>query len=97
MLESAARCSTVNTWWWVKGDGCDLVSGLQESVRMNWSGDVDLNTGELQAQYHAYRELIDFISLLGLEPSLQLSNLSKCFTLLSAKNQRCVFKFQLDS
>ena len=30
-----------------KGDGCDLVSGLEESLRQEWNGDVDLGNGEL--------------------------------------------------
>ena len=45
MLDSAASVGGPNTWWWLKGDGCDLVSGLKESVRLEWSGDVDFNTG----------------------------------------------------
>ena len=38
-----------NAWWWVKAGGCDLVSGLAESVSEIWHGDVDLNNGELEA------------------------------------------------
>ena len=37
-----------HAWWWVKADGCDLVSGLAESVSEIWHGDVDLNNGELE-------------------------------------------------
>ena len=39
---------------WVKADGCDIVSGLEESLRNVWHGDVDLGTGELQVMYHKY-------------------------------------------
>ena len=39
----------------VKANGCDLVSGLAESVSEIWHGDVDLNNGELEAQYTAYQ------------------------------------------
>ena len=63
------------------------MSGLRESVRMEWSGDEDLNTGKLQAQYHAYRELIDFISHVGLEMSSRVSNLSKCSSILTTKKE----------
>ena len=35
-------------------DGCDLVSGLEESVRSEWNGDVDLDTGELQMLHSTY-------------------------------------------
>ena len=41
-------------WWWLKADGCDLVKGLKESVKLQWSGDVDLNDGQLQKQYEEY-------------------------------------------
>ena len=43
-----------NSWWWVKADGCDLISGLAESTRGVWSGDVDLNDGALNKQYQEY-------------------------------------------
>ena len=29
-----------NTWLWIKGD---IVKGIKESTRGEWSGDVDLN------------------------------------------------------
>ena len=44
-----ARKHHPNAWWWVKADGCDLVSGLAESVSEIWHGDVDWNNGELEA------------------------------------------------
>ena len=50
-----ARKHHPHAWWWVKADGCDLVSGLAESVSEIWHGDVDLNNGELEAQYTAYQ------------------------------------------
>lgn len=37
-----------DVWWWIMGDGCDVVSGLGESTRHIWSGDVDLADGKLQ-------------------------------------------------
>lgn len=40
--------------WWIKADGCDIVSGLEESLRNEWNGDVDLGTGELQKMYDGY-------------------------------------------
>ena len=48
--------SNPNAWWWLKADGCDLVKGLKESVKLQWSGDVDLNDGCLQKQYDEYKE-----------------------------------------
>ena len=55
-----------DSWWWVKADGVDLVPGLGESMRREWSGDVDLNDGSLQEQYNAYIQRLDFIKNLGL-------------------------------
>ncbi len=52
--------------WWVKADGCDLVSGLEESVRQEWNGDVDMGTGELQALYKEYMDRLSrVLSLLN--------------------------------
>ena len=54
MLDAALR-SNPNAQWWLKGDGCDIVAGVGESVRLEWSGDKDLDTGELAKTYAAYR------------------------------------------
>lgn len=40
--------------WWIKGDGCDVVSGLEESVCLEWHGDVDFGIGELESMYSTY-------------------------------------------
>ena len=40
--------------------------GLCESVQLKWSGDVDLNNGELQQSYQVYRSRPDFVSGVGL-------------------------------
>ena len=49
-------------WWWIKGDACDLVPGLCESVKGMWSGDVDLNDGILQKSYKAYIKRLEEIN-----------------------------------
>ena len=50
----------------MKADGCDLVSGLEESVRHEWNGDVDLGSGELQILYDQYmHRLTSLLSLLS--------------------------------
>lgn len=41
-------------YWWAKSDGCDVVPGLTESMRLDWGGDVDLGDGELQKQHEDY-------------------------------------------
>lgn len=53
-------------YWWIKGDGCDLIEGLGESVSGLWSGDVDLNTGDLQRAYDEYKSKLELISGIGL-------------------------------
>lgn len=65
MLDQAASIHP-HSWWWVKADGVDVVPGLGESMRMEWSGDVDLNDGKLQQQYSSYIEQLDFIRKLSL-------------------------------
>ncbi len=60
VLDEAAELHP-NSWWWIKGDGVDLQSGLGESMRKKWSGDLDLNDGKLQKQYASYMEELSFI------------------------------------
>ena len=66
MLDEAAKTHP-NSWWWLKGDGTDLVAGLSESVKMQWSGDVHLDDNKLQESYEKYMKELDFIDGLGLE------------------------------
>ena len=42
------------TSWWIKSDGVDVTSGLMQSNRQEWYGDVDLGDGELQGKYEDY-------------------------------------------
>ena len=42
------------------------MKGLKESVRMKWSGDVDLNDGSLQRDYDAYQYRLEHIKKIGL-------------------------------
>lgn len=65
VLDEAAR-SCPNSWWWLKADGCDLVKGLKESVKLQWSGDVDLNDGDLQKQYSEYKNRLQSVERAGL-------------------------------
>ena len=52
-MDEAARVNP-DAWWWLKADGCDIVKGLKESVKLQWSGDVDLADGSLQKKYDDY-------------------------------------------
>ena len=78
MLETAHR-SNPNCNWWLKGDGCDLVAGLGESIRLEWSGNVDLNTGSLQQLYQSYRSLLNLVA--SLTPDA-VEDLRKCHGIL---------------
>jgi len=66
LLDSAAKKNPGATWW-IKGDGCDVVPGICESVNMVWSGDVDLYGEKLQKAYQHYRSQLEFISGIGLK------------------------------
>ena len=65
IIKSAAE-SDRNTSWWIKGDGVDVVQGLRESVRGQWSGDVDLNDGQLQSLYLEYKQQLKPTGEIGL-------------------------------
>ena len=54
-----------------KADGCDVVPGLHESVRGEWSEDVDLNDGELQRAYTIYHTNYRVVSKLKATTSLE--------------------------
>ena len=45
MLDEVVANAPKGTTWWIKGDACDVVSGLGESVKGEWSGDVDMSDG----------------------------------------------------
>ena len=65
MLDAAVKANPHATWW-IKGDGCDIVAGLCESLQLKWSGDIDLNDGKVQSDYELYKSRLDFVSGLGL-------------------------------
>ena len=68
VLQKAAATSTDNTcWWWIKGDGCDVVKGICESTKGEWSGDVDLNDGSLQRLYQQFRGRLQWTEGIGLQ------------------------------
>ena len=76
MLDVAASVYP-NSWFWVKVDGVDVVAGLVESLRLQWSGDVDLNDGELSKQYQLYRSRLAFVGALTSTSTCLLDNLEK--------------------
>ncbi|XP_065887166.1 uncharacterized protein [Dysidea avara] len=66
VLDEAAR-SSPEAWWWLKADGCDITKGLKESVKQQWSGDVDLNDGCLQQQFKGYKQRLEEADKVGLQ------------------------------
>ena len=64
VLDEASHLLPSATWW-IKADGVDVVSKLGESVRLKWSGDVDLNDGKLSEMYTAYQDRLEFIKGIG--------------------------------
>lgn len=66
MLQKAIE-SDPNTRWWIIGDGVDVVKGICESVKGQWSGDVDLNDGKLNNLYQVYQQRLQMVSGVGLK------------------------------
>ena len=64
-LDEAARLLP-GAIWWVKADGVDVVAGLSESVRNEWSGDVDLNDGKVKQMHDAYISRLKMVDRIGL-------------------------------
>jgi len=54
-------------YWWIKGDGTDVLKGLWQSVSGEWAGDVDLNDGKLQRQYSIFKKRLQKIQCIGLD------------------------------
>ena len=67
--------SNPDAWWWLKADGCDITKGLKESVKLQWSGDVDLNDGSLQEQYDKYKKRLEITDKAGLKKDTILEDL----------------------
>lgn len=68
MLDSVAKTHPTS-YWWVKGDGCDLNQGLCESVQGLCSGDVDLNDGSLEKEFYTYKQHLSDIGEIGMKGS----------------------------
>lgn len=66
VLDEANIHSKQDTRWWIKADGCDILSGVAESMRGVWSGDVDLNDGHLEEQKASYKNRLSEIERLSM-------------------------------
>jgi hypothetical protein len=63
--------------YWIKMDGTDIKPALQESVRGDWNGDVDLGDGKLQELREEYEKRKNLLNVPKASDSSQwLSNIS---------------------
>ena len=69
-LDEGARLLP-NAVWWLKADGVDVLPGLGESVRREWSGDVDLGDGQVKQLHDTYLNRLKFIKSIGLGQSVE--------------------------
>ena len=53
--------------WWIKADACDVRQDLRESVKGKWTGDENLDDGELDNCRAEYQNRKKFARLLGLK------------------------------
>ena len=83
-MDEAARVHP-QSWWWVKADGCDLVSGLSESVRGQWNGAVDLNDNSLQQQFKAYQYELEFVKKIVGQGRTGIASITQDMELLKHK------------
>ena len=92
VLREAARLDP-HAAWWIKADGCDVVKGLFESVRGQWSGDVNLNDGAVDRLRSELQMRLDHIGQLGLgtrrSPEVIMADLTKLKTSLIDDAEFC--------
>ena len=86
VLDQAMAAFPASTNWWIKGDAVDLVAGLGESVKGEWSGDVDLGDGRLQEMFKEYQRRLQMIARIGLkdrrESSVIVADIKQEYALL---------------
>ena len=46
-------------------DGCDIVGGLKESMKNEWSGDADFNDGTVHKLHQKYTKSLRFLAIVG--------------------------------
>lgn len=71
--------------WWIKADGCDVISSLEESQRLVWNGDIDLGDGTCQKLHQEYLDNLDDVEKInfdGTDRQVILQLLSKRYDLL---------------
>lgn len=56
-----------NARWWIKADATDVNQGLRESMKNEWSGDVDLGDNCVILLHKKYIHQLEFIRKIGLK------------------------------
>ena len=92
-----------DTQWWIKGDAVDIVPGLSDSVRGEWSGDVDLNDGKLQLMFSEYQERLDKIKHFGMGTKTEIEagivhenhKMEDTLAFLTASKSTCILSIPL--
>jgi len=62
-LDSACKVHPQGRWW-IKADGCDIVSGLEESLRLEWNGDADYGTEVVEELYRDFQARLSAVDSL---------------------------------
>ena len=75
-----------NARWWIKADGCDIISGLEESTRLEWNGDVDFGTSEVQVLYKMYRDRLNRLDEIVTDTSVDENRQLIVHTLIDEKH-----------
>ena len=74
-----------NATWWIKADVCDVISGLAESLRLEWNGDIGFGTSEVQVLYKVYRDRLNHLDRTGSDTFVDENRLFIVHTLLHEK------------
>ena len=83
-LDEASRLHP-NARWWIKADGCDIICGLEESLRLEWNGDVEFGTSEVQVLYKMYRDRLTLLDWIATDTSVDENRQFIVNTLLHEK------------
>ena len=84
-LDEASRVHP-NARWWIKADGCNIISGLEESTRLEWNGDVDFGTSEVQVLHKLYCDRLNCLDKIVADTSVDANRQLVVHTLIDEKH-----------
>ena len=82
-IKELVKCNPKGRFW-LKADGTDVKAALQESVRREWNGDVDLLDGKLQDIRREYEARISSCETISKANDISTEDLVAAFTALIA-------------